>query len=933
MPGPFVLLGDEAIADRPVSHEITPTSLGFLSQPLRTRFLAYAPRYAFDPGAVVPIYAGAEVPLELEYVTVHDALTNARLKVLRVEPDIVTGLDACTNSGEGGCGYPQVFELDTVDLGIGLIYLNLVARNGRISQPLFILLRAPTGTAAARVALMHPDFTWQAYNKEGGASFYTPPNGLPRFTVSLRRPIDQRSVYDYHNARACAPVMRMLAESAAQTGAGVRHFSNHDLHDSAGFLDGVDVLVLCGHDEYWTREMRANVDAFSARGGRIACFSGNTNWWQTRLIGDTLYLSAEEVEPVDTPFAGTGYLFKDWVKNPIEPVIGLGYVPGGYAVRYYHTEQAAEERGITREDYEASRGIAVVEPQHPIFAGTGLGKGDIFGANSDVMHVEIDAAYLRGDGQLDRTRWKFTPRNLKVLGRALIFMASYPPLMLDPSGLFHVGCVIAEVPGNSKRGAALHFGSVGWYRALAAGDKQCWRIALNAIAYLLSDPRTLTSGVTGKGAGSSDVTPPPGAADINRRAFLALSGAALTAGAGISAVGSALSQPSAEKPSPADETLEMWAGLRSRALAGEAMALEELAARILNEESIGSETFVELLGMLEAAAASGSVSALIKLYMLSHEAFDGLNPSSAIKADLSEKLRGAGTDITLLMDAVSALSSGETAKFEVVRPELERHAPNSPEFRLLLAVAALAHIDPGMASDEISVYAGLLPQTPLGLAVDGQLLARAGRTSEARERFERSAAAGYSKSNLLLARLDAIAAKTVQECRSALDRLQAIGLSGSQEALLMAAEISVQKASILEELEPRRPLLQNLAEQGYGNASYVVGLMAAAGVGGPIDPQEAIRQMAAAAARRQPSAEFQMGVWAYAGFGVVKDRIAAASWFARAASDGDPRAMYNLALMHEAGDSIEENLAAAHALMEQAGAAGLPEAREWLRRN
>lgn len=51
-------------------------------------------------------------------------------------------------------------------------------------------------------------------------------------------------------------------------------------------LDDASLYLSVGHDEYWSRGMRDTVEAFIARGGNAAFFSGNTSLWQVRIEGD-----------------------------------------------------------------------------------------------------------------------------------------------------------------------------------------------------------------------------------------------------------------------------------------------------------------------------------------------------------------------------------------------------------------------------------------------------------------------------------------------------------------------------------------------------------------------------------------------------------------------------------------------------------------------
>lgn len=928
LPGPFSLLGDPKIADRGITHDISLAALGVSPvQPSRTRFLVYAPRYAYAPAEIVPIFCAAEKREKLDCIVIHDARTLEQLRIVELPADTFSGDASCKASGAGGCDYPKVLDLDTTGLPPGLLIINLVTAAGRLSQPLLLLLRLPVTEKGPRVALMHPSFTWQAYNAEGGASFYTAAPPRPLFSVSLRRPIDQRAVNDHHNARSCLPFMRLFDDAQMPT----RHFCSHDLHDDGRFLDGVEVLVLCGHDEYWTSEIRANVDTFIQRGGRVACFSGNTNWWQTKLIGEALHLSQESKEAPEPEFSGTGYMFTSWIDNPIERKLGLGYLPGGYSVRYYHTEKQAEARGISPEDYGTSRGITVVDARHPIFADTGLQAGDVFGASSDLMHVEIDAAFLRADGRLDRTRWKFTPHNLKVLGRSLIFTASFPSMNFAPEGLFHVAAVLAEVPGTRNRGAVVHAGSVGWYRPISLGDPAASRIALNIVRYLLeAAPASNGPDNAANDRSAVPATPPPGNADIDRRSMLAGAGA-LTAAVAFASPYSTWPVRAQDRLRPALRTLTEWSELRKRAASGDADAMTVLATRLLAEESIGAETCAQIYAILDSATQRGNKAALTQRYLLANERFDGLHPFSAEIAELEEKLRAAGSGLPEAAAMVRALRADDEKAGELARRQL---AGQSKPDELSRALLALEYIAPSKAAPDFEAAASLVgpsPTTPLGLAIQGQFLAAVGRSREAELAFRRSVAGGYRPARFLSARLRAKVTGSKHEQRAALEELQAIGLAGSLEALLTGLELAVQQAQSLDDLAAFHPGLKALADKGYGNAAYLVGLMFGAGIGTSGDPVEAIKYMERCAVTKHRSAEFQLGVWNFQGAGMAANKPVAANLFERAAKQGEPRAMYNFGLMQATGDGIPQDEASGRQWLAKASAASTAAARDWLR--
>ena len=52
--------------------------------------------------------------------------------------------------------------------------------------------------------------------------------------------------------------------------------TNLDLHYDPHLLDDCDLFVSCGHDEYWSKQMRDSVENFGRSGGNVLFLSGNT---------------------------------------------------------------------------------------------------------------------------------------------------------------------------------------------------------------------------------------------------------------------------------------------------------------------------------------------------------------------------------------------------------------------------------------------------------------------------------------------------------------------------------------------------------------------------------------------------------------------------------------------------------------------------------
>jgi hypothetical protein len=143
--------------------------------------------------------------------------------------------------------------------------------------------------AHSDVLFQTSDTTWQAYNTYGGNSLYTCtvacPPGTPHaykaaFKVSYNRPFNSalddqgRSWLMY----AEYPMIRFMEAN----GYDVSYMSGLDVATKAPLLLNHEAFLSVGHDEYWSGEQRANVEAARDAGVHLAFFSGNEMFWKTR---------------------------------------------------------------------------------------------------------------------------------------------------------------------------------------------------------------------------------------------------------------------------------------------------------------------------------------------------------------------------------------------------------------------------------------------------------------------------------------------------------------------------------------------------------------------------------------------------------------------------------------------------------------------------
>lgn len=125
------------------------------------------------------------------------------------------------------------------------------------------------------------DTTWQAYNTYGGSSTYEStylPMGRA-YAVSYNRPMlsrDNATLSYFFGSEY--PMLRFLERN----GYDVSYTSGIDTDRRGAELLEHKVFVTAGHDEYWSSQQRANVEAARDAGVNLAFFTGNDMFWKTR---------------------------------------------------------------------------------------------------------------------------------------------------------------------------------------------------------------------------------------------------------------------------------------------------------------------------------------------------------------------------------------------------------------------------------------------------------------------------------------------------------------------------------------------------------------------------------------------------------------------------------------------------------------------------
>lgn len=189
-------------------------------------------------------------------------------------PDPVTGLIECQWTNP----YTITIPADWVS---GVYVVKLTAQPG--GQQNWIMFVVRDDGRASDLLFQSSVTTMNAYNGFGGKSLY-PFNstGPQAVKVSFDRPYGAGAGFTEF-LRWEYPTIRFLERE----GYDVTYGTNIDTHTQPDMLLRHHAFLSVGHDEYWSYEMRRNIERARDRGVNLGFLSSNTSYWQIRLEPDS----------------------------------------------------------------------------------------------------------------------------------------------------------------------------------------------------------------------------------------------------------------------------------------------------------------------------------------------------------------------------------------------------------------------------------------------------------------------------------------------------------------------------------------------------------------------------------------------------------------------------------------------------------------------
>jgi len=433
----------------------------------------YASQVSYAPGDMLKMHvssAAAHWSLEI-------ARLGAKREVVHQQQQIPGQVHAIPEQASSqGCGWPASWEMEIPEQwasGYYEVVLRVADRGGKFTHrsqrsaqtTCYFILRSKTPGATSKILFQLSTNTYNAYNNWGGSSLYAynGRGGIQGHRVSFHRPPDSQ----FGNWE-----LPFAAWAEAQ-GYALEYAANSDL-ETPGLLDPYRLVLSVGHDEYWSSLMRDHLEAFIAKGGNAAFFSGNTCCWQVRSedTGSALVCWKQRWNQ-DPLFRSQEHhlLSTLWshqlVGRPENQLTGVGFLHGGY-----HKSHGQLMDG--------SGAYTVHQPTHWLLKGTELKEGDPFGGKDTIVGYECDGCELEWrDGKPFATGRDGTPEGFEVIATAPARWAPDDAFFYDQFPKDRQGHAVLGT--YTRGGTVVTVGSTDWSHGLRGGDAVVSQITRNVL--------------------------------------------------------------------------------------------------------------------------------------------------------------------------------------------------------------------------------------------------------------------------------------------------------------------------------------------------------------------------------------------------------------------------------------------------------------------
>lgn len=378
----------------------------------------YASAHSVLPGQSLSFYINSDQPYHLEFYrmgyyegkggVLKGTKTGLPAQLQKNSPDPLT-LNARWNAS-------LTYQIPS-NWESGFYLAKIVQKNKQASfVPFTVREQNPTADFTVLIATN----TYHAYNNWGGKSLYgyNSTNKEAAVKLSFNRPYK-----NYWGAGEFFTFEYNLIRWLEKKGYSLTFVTDSDVHN--GVLNNVNAknLIIAGHDEYWSKQMRDNIENLPSMD--LALFNANIGYWQVRLedAGRTMvsYKNRAAEDPYNKidPLQVTTLFRSPPVNRAEEHLFGTMY------------------RGIP----EKTMPLVVTNADHWIYNGTGLKNGDkiegVVGGEVDrsiftenVEYIARSPVVLYGKDGLSDVIWYNHPDGRKVFSVGTFYWNWF----LDPYG-------------------------------------------------------------------------------------------------------------------------------------------------------------------------------------------------------------------------------------------------------------------------------------------------------------------------------------------------------------------------------------------------------------------------------------------------------------------------------------------------------------------
>jgi len=480
----------------------------------------------------------------------YNAATESLVRSINLQDqNLALDLQQCFSYRHEGCRFNASVDFNLESFEPGGYYLYLMDDIGESSAPIFFnVLPASEVLRTTKVFVLLSDTTWHAYNYFGGGSLYgifadspgpqksierendkdwrlysvgfdRPQQPMFAFSVQNKNLLDQNSTSEMVTPRQainiCAdkyktsarghgcfrqarpsPVANMIFSAALIEG-GVDHgiLSMGDFQRlGPETLPDDSILVVNGHNEYWTKEMREALGRYIERGGNVLNMSGNVDWWQIKIKDRTMYQDqglsyrtklCNSMVPDQYQSTGqTGY----FVKPGSERFFGVSYRYAGYSLSYVkdHNLYLDSHPHITEVAAEHEGRLTVLAEEHPLFDGMQIAHNGDLMTTPLFMDDEVDGMPLLEDALSPHFEFAGSPKT-RPLAKMIVWASNrhYGKNGAVLEGFSEPAVIVETQPfEGSQSGRVISIGAIGPAYALLQNDPMAKRFLMNGLNYL-----------------------------------------------------------------------------------------------------------------------------------------------------------------------------------------------------------------------------------------------------------------------------------------------------------------------------------------------------------------------------------------------------------------------------------------------------------------